>query len=227
VLDLERRLAQAREHGIQATKEVQVAAQRVATENAKLRGLLWEIGYSDGMIDAWINEKTTFSPRRVEAQKCAVKQVDTPTMTALDGNNSSPSSLSPPLESSVLGPRKSTTQTCANTCADKSPTSSNVSSITTPCKLLSLLAENPAADISQVPLPLPQSEKRPCNNDKSKDDTGVDCSVAYKLLMQYATSDEKVDKIAAALESGCTPSASGGCKVKKSMMWKVLDEECI
>lgn len=43
--------------------------------------------------------------------------------------------------------------------------------------------------------------------------------------MQYATSDEKMDKIAAALESGCTLSAAGGCKVKKSVVWTVLDEE--
>jgi hypothetical protein len=45
------------------------------------------------------------------------------------------------------------------------------------------------------------------------------------MLIQYATSEEKMDKIAVALESGCTPSATGGCKVKKSVVWKLLDEE--
>ena len=190
------------------------------------------------MIDAWVNKevqsavaektvKTICPPQRAEAQKCTVKEVDTSTMVALDGSYSRPSDASPPLKLSIPEPRKSTTQNCANTCADKSPLSSNVDTTTSPCKLLSLLAENPAADISQVPLPLPQSEKRPYNNSKSKEDTGVDCSAAYKLLMQYDISDEKVNKTAVALESGCTPSASGGCKVKESALWKVLDEECI
>ncbi|KAF2277001.1 uncharacterized protein EI97DRAFT_375533, partial [Westerdykella ornata] len=45
VLDLERRVTEAREQGVQATKEVQLAAQRVVRENAGLRDLLRRSGY--------------------------------------------------------------------------------------------------------------------------------------------------------------------------------------
>jgi hypothetical protein len=224
VLDLERRLAEAREHGVQATKEVQLAAQRVATENAQLRDLLARIGYSKELIDAWIHETSTHPPQKAGPKKCTVKQVNTSTIAPSNGDSSNPSGTPLPLQSSVPEPPKSTTMTSANICVEEPPLSDNVDAITSPCKLLSLLAENPAADVSQVPLP--RLEKVPYD-DISKEDTGVECSVAYKLLMQYATSDGRVNKIAAALESGCTPSASGGCKVKKSAMWKVLDEECI
>jgi len=44
--------------------------------------------------------------------------------------------------------------------------------------------------------------------------------------MQYANSEEKMDKIAQALEEGCTPSGEGGCRVKKSTIWKALDDAC-
>jgi hypothetical protein len=54
VLDLERRVAATREHGVQATKEVQLAAQRVTRENVKLRELLRRSGYSNCAIDAWV-----------------------------------------------------------------------------------------------------------------------------------------------------------------------------
>jgi hypothetical protein len=96
-----------------------------------------------------------------------------------------------------------------------------------PCKLVTLLAKNPAADVTQVQLSA-ESDNQPrniSNSDDCKSD-GIECSTAYKMLMQYATSEEKMDRIAAALESGCTPSGTGGCKVKKSVVWTALDEEC-
>jgi hypothetical protein len=219
---------------VQATKEVQLAAQQVAAENAKLRDLLGRIGYSQGMIDAWINEKTTCPPQRADAHRCAVKLAATPTTAASCSSSSNRAGTSPKplLQAGVPELERSTEPICANVtvCVDEPPPTDRVSANTSPCKLLSLLAENPAADISQIPLPLPHLEKMTYANNypnDPKDDTGVDCSEAYKLLMQYATSDGKLNKIASALESGCTPSASGVCKVKKSAMWRVLDEECI
>jgi hypothetical protein len=93
-----------------------------------------------------------------------------------------------------------------------------------PCKLVTLLAENPAADITQVSLDthLNSRPKQP----KNQDADGIECSAAYSMLMRHATSGEKMDRIAAALESGCTPSAGGGCRVKKGVVWKTLDQEC-
>jgi hypothetical protein len=44
--------------------------------------------------------------------------------------------------------------------------------------------------------------------------------------MQYATSEEKMDHIAKALEEGCTPTQEGGCKVKNKVIWEILDGVC-
>jgi hypothetical protein len=88
-----------------------------------------------------------------------------------------------------------------------------------PCKLLSLLAENPAADITQVPIPLDSDKRRVDGNED-----GIECSRAYKMLMHYAISDEKMDDIAKALEEGCTPMKGGGCKIQSSAILSTLDK---
>jgi hypothetical protein len=41
---------------VQATKEVQVAAQRIIRENAKLREMLRQTGYSAKAVDNWVNQ---------------------------------------------------------------------------------------------------------------------------------------------------------------------------
>jgi len=56
VADLERKLAETREQGVQATKEVQVAAQRIAHENTRLRELLRLNGIANEAIDAWVRQ---------------------------------------------------------------------------------------------------------------------------------------------------------------------------
>ncbi|OCK90507.1 uncharacterized protein K441DRAFT_666216 [Cenococcum geophilum 1.58] len=256
VFDLERRVAETREHGVQATKEVQLAAQRVARENAKLRDLLRRIGYADNAIDAWVKEdgclndgerhqlmlelmskkraqkvKSTCALQtgaKSEARNVSTKEGESAPMKTYESEECS-SKISPgPLESSSRNSEASPTKICAGSCTKASSPSQNPDNARAPCKLLTLLAENPAADITQVSLST-QSEKQPCNTSKPEDcsSDGVKCSTAYKMLIQYATSEEKMDKIAAALESGCTPSATGGCKVKKSVVWKLLDEEYI
>ncbi len=108
---------------------------------------------------------------------------------------------------------------CAKGCS--SPVSKNPQTepMRAPCKLLTLLAENPEADITQVPLP-PDSSQGRCEDNKG----GVECSKAYTMLMHYATSQENMDSIAKALEEGCTPSNGGGCKVKNSAIWGALDK---
>jgi hypothetical protein len=95
-----------------------------------------------------------------------------------------------------------------------------------PCRLLTLLAGNPSADITQALGPSELNKISTNSDGPGANDNGVECSKAYRMLMPYATSEEKMNKIAEALESGCTPSATGGCKVKNRVLWKVLDEEC-
>lgn len=255
VLDLERRVAEARERGIQATKEVQFAAQRVSRENAKLRDLLRRIGCTDNAIDAWVQEDgglndrerhqlilelmsqkraqkvtPTFAPQTVtgfEARNVSVKGVESAPMESFESGQRPTKKPALPVESSGKKSDVPPTEVCAGTLAKALSLSGYPDSAGAPCKLLTLLAKNPAADITQVPLST-QSDQRPCKTGKfeASSSDGVECSTAYKMLIQYATSDERMDKIAAALESGCTPSAAGRCKVKNSVVWRVLDEEC-
>jgi hypothetical protein len=92
-----------------------------------------------------------------------------------------------------------------------------------PCKLLSLLAENPNADITQLavrPAPDPLRDTTLAEGD-------VECGKAYEMLMRYATSEEKMDYVARALEAGCTSTGKGGaCAVKKEVLWEALDGMC-
>ncbi|KAF7509998.1 hypothetical protein GJ744_007312 [Endocarpon pusillum] len=97
-------------------------------------------------------------------------------------------------------------------------TSSPSQALPTPCKLLTHLAASPNADITQMPT-VPDEEEQP-NSD------GVPCSRAYKMLMQYATTEAKLDLAARSLEEGCVknPSSGGGCSVKNKTMWKALED---
>ncbi|KAK4232980.1 hypothetical protein C8A03DRAFT_48321 [Achaetomium macrosporum] len=92
-----------------------------------------------------------------------------------------------------------------------------------PCKLLSLLAENPAADITQVTAH-PSSVDPLQGTVHSEGD--VECGKAYEMLMRYATSEEKMDYVARALETGCTSTGQGACAVKKNVIWEALDGMC-
>jgi hypothetical protein len=89
-----------------------------------------------------------------------------------------------------------------------------------PCKLLSRLAENPSADITQLPIP-----PGPVGIQETADNEGgVECGKAYEMLIRYATSEEKLDGISQALERGCVSNGKGGCAVKKKVVWQVLDD---
>ena len=57
-------------------------------------------------------------------------------------------------------------------------------------------------------------------------DDGVPCSRAYKMLIDYATTESKLDAVTHALEEGCVPNAGGGSKVKSKTMIKALDDIC-
>jgi hypothetical protein len=67
-------------------------------------------------------------------------------------------------------------------------------------------------------------EKSAC---KEADDDGVECSRARDMLMRFATTEEKLDVVASALEEGCVRNRSGGgCHVKNGALWKTLDRIC-
>jgi hypothetical protein len=96
-----------------------------------------------------------------------------------------------------------------------------------PCKLLTRLAINPTADITQIPT-APSEDEEP-DGAGAGDDDGIPCSRAYRMMMQYATPGAKLDAVAQILEEGCEPCAGpgGGCRVKNKTIWKALDDVCI
>ncbi|KAM6513871.1 hypothetical protein FALCPG4_015073 [Fusarium falciforme] len=265
VLDLERRLAEAREQGIKATMEVQLAAQKVVVENGQLRDLLRLTGFADEDIDVWTRREPggddahgANCARRREIERMArlcvtftagrgggtTKGEKTSSLSKTNGNRKLdqagnisestdiPSNTEDPLvgepnpsncldfDTATACPAPETSEAPAaaqakmQTCHDKQ---------SMPCKLLSRLAENPATDITQVSVP-------PGSVDPLQDTAyhggDVECGKAYEMLMRYATSEEKMDIVAQALEGGCTSTGKGRCVVKKNTIWEALDSMC-
>jgi len=248
VQDLETKLAEYREQGVQATKEVQVAAQRIIRENAKLRELLRRTGYSAEAIDNWINQDGPgehvlgIARRNEEMASSSTESLQSPSGERMPSHNytgctsvhkddyrstftfasvptefSIQAGISKPLQNRALSTTEPSMLQISSTCSVKDYGSVPTSvSTKPPCKLLSLLAENPAVDITQIPLP-PDSDKRVCDGNN-----GVECARAYKMMMPFAT-NEKEDDIARTLEENCTPMKGGGCKVKSDVLFSMLD----
>ncbi|KAH6988623.1 hypothetical protein EDB80DRAFT_172900 [Ilyonectria destructans] len=267
VVDLEGRLKEARERGVQATKEVQLAAQQVVQENARLRELLSLAGFSPEDVDAWVkqgesgsiesdeccarrrtceqkardyayNRKnvevasgTSGSGRKTTCKASATQMPDIPELIhATDislnigdkgGDTLSRSSqdLQSPMPPTGIDSQSRLGEVCR---LASSPYGDPLLAARSkpPCKLLSRLAENPGADLTQISVLPAADELVPA---AGGDAEGVECAKAYEMLMRFATSEEKIDDVAKALENGCTSNGQGGCAVKKKAIWQVLD----
>lgn len=90
-----------------------------------------------------------------------------------------------------------------------------------PCKLLTRLAANPGLDVSMI-LAGAETEQK-----IDSAEGGLSCESAYKLLMRYATSDERIETLARSLEEGCVPDSGGGCKVKSETVSQALLDICL
>jgi hypothetical protein len=243
---------------MQATIQMQLAAQRVAHENARLKSLLNEVGVSDETIGTWLSKnassdddgnccpslklptqttvqeqtlahrpeagKVPEEPRNVER---AASSSSSLSGTCTSGDLRSQKSSSVPPESSIPQSDTSPKQICASSCKKNSLLFQTLKPATAPCRLLAPATDNATADFMQSPA-LSRVEQQIHNGDELETHShgGIECSTAYKTLMQYATSQDKMDRITAALDYGCTPDGAGGCKVKSNVMWKILDEEC-
>jgi hypothetical protein len=265
--DLERTLAESRAQGIKATKEVQLAAQKVVAENGRLRELLRLVGFADEDIDAWAKSEhggskadgTDCARRREIEQKARLYAtvsaghrglaVEREKMGASQRNNrkretgvavNTPGSINIPSGTNepVVAPayHKSPDSdaemaTCPTPAKSEAPaaTQAETSAVrgggVRPCKLLSLLAENPTADITQVTAH-PSSVEPPPPQGTVLSEGDVECRKAYEMLMRYVTSEEKMDYVARALETGCTSTGQGACAVKKKVIWEALDGLC-
>lgn len=90
-----------------------------------------------------------------------------------------------------------------------------------PCKLLSRLAADPGSDVSTI-LAGAETEQK-----ADSAEGGLPCESAYKLLMRYATSEEKMEALARSLEEGCVSNSGGGCKVKNETVSQALLDICL
>ena len=86
-----------------------------------------------------------------------------------------------------------------------------------PCKVLTHLAEDPSADITQ-------SVISTGGTTDEQDDGGVECYTAHAMLMRLAASEDKLDMVSRALEYGCVGKPGGGCKVRNDVIWKAMDD---
>lgn len=84
-----------------------------------------------------------------------------------------------------------------------------------PCKVFSTLSLDPAIDHHTVPA---YSDTR---------GEGVQCSQAYRMLIPYATTEQKMDELAARLGEGCVADGKGGCSVRTEVVWRALDDVCL
>lgn len=221
VADLERRLGEARERGIQATKEVQTAAQRVIWENSRLRQILHDQGLDNVAIDALVYKDGPFKPDAAQPPKAAARP-------AIEHHTVQEAPKGPNADSENIeyNPTGSSTDSLASCKIDASSRAEARSEeispdiAPAPCKLLTILAGNPNADITQTPVVI--NEKNEC-----EETDALECSRAREMLMLFATTEEKLDDIARALEEGCVKNAEGGgCRVKKDVMWETLDRVC-
>jgi hypothetical protein len=130
--------------------------------------------------------------------------------------------------SSISNSNTPTTAGPAST-ATENPQTTQVDSPTShakrppPCKLLTRLAENPATDITQISAPSSSVDPPQAAAGHGGD---VECGKAYEMLIRYATSEEKMDDIARALENGCKANGKGGCAIKSKVLLQTLDGMC-
>ncbi|KAH6668734.1 hypothetical protein B0J14DRAFT_149449 [Halenospora varia] len=242
---LEKRLKELQAQGVQATKEVQVSARRVVEDNARLKALLRCVGVEDHVIENWRpGEDIGFGLcGGKEKGRCEWKDglphsaclpvirqtTPTPLSEPKPHVETREGSTSIPIEQGRLTsyPSSQTKKVCNKSCANSAitlpPICETFPSKTLqlpPCKVLTRLADNPSLDITQTPT------STTANPPLTQDDVngGVECHQAHAMLMQFATSEEKLDVISQALERGCVGKKGGGCKVRNEEIWKAIDD---
>lgn len=227
-----------------------MSARRVVEDNIRLRALLRFKGVDDETINTWTPEERKREQKPLPREDCDILQVDKPVRFLASSSchwrlklNPAQDHLNPPISNDTLilaQPAVPEINTkfgeCHNqtnlskgcqrsdqsrrACSKKaSPEGLSAPAQSAPCKLISRVAEDPSTDITQILVGAYETNK-PTPMD------GVECSEAYRMLMQFGTTEEKLDKISQALEEGCTANdgAHGGCRVRNEIIWKAIDD---
>ncbi|KAF4211311.1 hypothetical protein CNMCM5878_002848 [Aspergillus fumigatiaffinis] len=262
-LDLEQKLRQLQQKGVEATVEVQIAARRVAEENQHLRTLLNQLGASNEAISGWLKQRTEnpMSPNASGHQQqlnsgvlvaSEVRTEEKPypqweghgsgkresgTNNSNNEGNENRRQCQPLMATEMVSPDDIPEGESYASGKDKSPAASKtVSASSNNCSLINPTREKERLKCSpsrqaQVKhtreRPPQQRSSAPYEPDPGNTQDGVPCSVAYSLLRQHATSEEKIDALARVLEEGCVPDRDGGCRVKHKMVAQALVDVCL
>lgn len=105
--DLERRVRQAEQQGVQASAAIQAAARQVAEENQKLRQLLRHHGVNDRHIATYLSSGVVVPPGDSRVQPGGAGCADAIHSTTSPGTP-------PGLHSSIVPPRRVPTRSCAS-----------------------------------------------------------------------------------------------------------------
>ncbi|KAK6508107.1 hypothetical protein TWF506_010212 [Arthrobotrys conoides] len=239
VEELERKLRDYHQQGVQATQEIQEAALRVVKQNLQLKGLLKHVGVDDYTIQEWLQGEQAQGPECLQVTREEVahrsKYVCTEigqTLAPTQDHTSSTEETQPAYVPSGMADCQNnmrSNQRSSSSHEAESPgcpegSSEQPTEYPTshpPCKIMTILAENPNIDITQIPVPWPSDIQNPA--EEASD--GVECSKAYEMCMRLAQSDKAVEGIAQSLEKGCVNNSTGkGCRVKTKVIWEMIDQ---
>lgn len=244
-------MREARQEGVQATKEVQLSAQRVVRQNVRLRELLRHEGVDDNVIDSWIRKDENVANETTVCTKCSQKEsaqitssqvIDASQLLTTTPNEKKQGNTSDAIADKPLPPQPaiqksdpkevesvdqflaSTSDLSSRKCSRASPERAYIAetSSTIPSAPCKLITHLTANPSADITqIPVVID-----GMNKPDETDGVECSRAYQMLMQFAMTEEKLDTIALALENGCVANKGpgGGCKVQKESMWKALDD---
>ncbi|OAL75386.1 hypothetical protein A7D00_0985 [Trichophyton violaceum] len=168
------------------------------------------------------------TPSATSSQQCLGKFDSNDEIRTLDASEAPIVSVSPAHSQT---PSKAESSTCIESSSSRSCQQRQVGKSACnkglptlpPCKILTRLAAEPHTDIAQLTA-TPDDGLDPF---QAGDE--ISCFRAHQLLMQYATSEEKLDAIAEVLENGCVPNAGpeGGCKIRGSTISQALLDLCL
>ncbi|KIW13671.1 hypothetical protein PV08_08862 [Exophiala spinifera] len=246
VADLERRLADGRQQDVAAMREVQVAAQKVVNENARLRALLQVSGVEDKVIESWLHgDETCARARYMDNALSLPSSISTPMLLAPVSAKSCDLIKGPCSERQQTSSKS--TQTCSTLRSTPSPPQACRNDAQKP--VTTLRVGEDSASTCHVSSPLNKSDpsrmnvseqsprcmtishvlglpniqsENPADGEIASGD--VECTRAYQMVMPFATSTDKVDTISMKLKQGCVrDKKNGGCKVKADVMWEILE----
>ncbi|KAG0643248.1 hypothetical protein HOY80DRAFT_1033694 [Tuber brumale] len=208
--ELEQRLRTLEAQGVQATVEMQTSARRVAEENKRLRKLLRTIGVDEDVINGW-NEGQEVTYKAVNKLNTGDDESDVGGQRKKCSAGPCRSSTKPEQQPEPTPPpTECDPPTQAEPCLSKAP-----------CKFARALAANPHIDIALLQTPADGQAEGRTTSDKTP------CGKATQMLLQFATSEEKLQTLAGVLEVGCVQDGTGGCSVENKLMLEALDRVCI